>query len=331
MRTFFFTVAFLGSITIASAKKVKFAVDMTGLLVNSTGVHISGDFQTLAGSGPDWASNTTVLTQETADTNIYSIVVDIPAFAKYEYKFLNGDMFYEAEFVPVESRVMWNFDDNRWIFVDSLANDTTFLGAIPFAGNAPKGQRLLRVKVDMINEAVSGSYVHVAGSFQSWSTTQDVLYSFNDTVYEAIAFVDSSITNYTYRFLNGSTAAGYETVPGACSTSGNRSIDVTKDTVLSAVCFSSCSACVPAGIHELASAESLRIYPNPMNASTHLQLPYVGFSKVILSDVSGRKVREYTSISGDQLEIQKDGLEAGIYFISASAEQQSYTIKLIVH
>ena len=83
----------------------------------------------------DWASNTTTLTQE-GSTEIYSIVVDIPAFAKYEYKFLNGDQFYEAEFVPI-IRVGYNFNDNRWIYVDSLANDTTFVGAILFAGNAP--------------------------------------------------------------------------------------------------------------------------------------------------------------------------------------------------
>ena len=111
-----------------SAKKVKFAVDMTGQIINTTGIHISGDFQTIAGfPGGDWASNTTPLTQE-GTTDIYSIVVDIPAFAKYEYKFLNGDQFYEAEFVPVESRVGYNFDDNRWIYVDSLADDTSFVG-----------------------------------------------------------------------------------------------------------------------------------------------------------------------------------------------------------
>ena len=54
-----------------SAKKVKFAVDMTGQIINTTGIHISGDFQTIAGfPGGDWASNTTPLTQE-GTTDIY--------------------------------------------------------------------------------------------------------------------------------------------------------------------------------------------------------------------------------------------------------------------
>jgi len=90
MKKTFLILALILSFSIVNAKKVKFSVDMTGQTISSYGVHVSGDFQTLAGySGGDWASNTTLMAQE-ADTNIYSIVVDIPAFKKYEYKFLNG-------------------------------------------------------------------------------------------------------------------------------------------------------------------------------------------------------------------------------------------------
>ena len=95
------------------AKKVKFAVDMDTNTVSPNGIHVTGDFQALAGfPGGDWTSNETVCTQEGTST-IYSVIVDIPAFAKYEYKFVNGDQFYEVEFVPVESRVGYDFDDNR--------------------------------------------------------------------------------------------------------------------------------------------------------------------------------------------------------------------------
>src|SRR5690242_14171373 len=88
-----------------SAKKMKFAVDMTGIVIYVTCMHIGGDFQTLAGfAGGDWQPNTTSIPQEGA-TAVYSIVVDIPAFRKYEYKFINGDQWYDAEFVPAESRV----------------------------------------------------------------------------------------------------------------------------------------------------------------------------------------------------------------------------------
>ncbi|MCX6294938.1 MAG: hypothetical protein NTX97_02540 [Bacteroidetes bacterium] len=177
----------------AFAKKVKFSVDMTGLLKSSLGMHISGDFQTLAGfAGGDWMPNTTPLAQEASDTNIYTIVVDIPAFRKYEYKFVNGDQFYEAEFVPIESRVGYNFDDNRWIYIDSLANDTTSIGAIRFSQNAPKGYHLLRLLVDLRNEAsIDPAGTHVAGSFQGWSPINNIMYKLNDTIEELIVYVDT--------------------------------------------------------------------------------------------------------------------------------------------
>lgn len=84
-------------------------------------------------------------------TAIYSIVVDVPAFHKYEYKFVNGDLFYGTEFVPLESRVGYEFNDNRWIYVDSLDNSVTDIGAIVFSGNAPAGQKLVRFLVDAKN------------------------------------------------------------------------------------------------------------------------------------------------------------------------------------
>ena len=108
------TVLVLACITfsfVAMAKKVKFAVNMLNETVNTTGVHVMGDFQQVAGfSNGNWQPNTTQCTQEGSST-IYSVVVDIPANAKYEYIFLNGDQSYEVEFVPVICRVGYNFDD----------------------------------------------------------------------------------------------------------------------------------------------------------------------------------------------------------------------------
>src|SRR5207248_6349550 len=112
MKKFLLFALTLFSLSTALAKKVKFAVNMTGQTINTLGVHVWGDFQVAAGYTSDWAPNLTLLTQEAADTNIYSMIVDIPAFAKYEYTFLNGDQGYDAEFVPQESRVGYNFNTN---------------------------------------------------------------------------------------------------------------------------------------------------------------------------------------------------------------------------
>lgn len=299
------------------AKKVKFTVDMSLQTVNVTGVHVTGDFQVLAGYPADWESNTTTMLQDPADTNMYSIVVDIPAFAKYEYKFVNGDQFYEAEFVPVESRIGYNFNDNRWIYVDSLADDTTFVGAIQFAANAPAGKNLLRLIVDLQNEpSVSPDGVHVAGNFQNWNTTSDILYSFGGTVYEKIVYVDPSST-IDYKFYNGNTPSSAEIVPGQCSVNSNRELVMSADTVFAAaICFASCGACSSTGLTENAAAGVLSAWPNPANDQLHLELPG-GSARctVKLFDMFGRLCYLGQADGRSTIQVERNQLPAGLYTV----------------
>jgi len=176
--------SFVLFVTSVSAKKVKFAVDMTGIVTSTLGIHVVGDFQEAAGYPLNWDPSATTLTKE-GSTDIYSIIVNIPAFTKYEYRFVNGDQTYESEFVPDESRVGYNFNDNRWMYVDSLANDTSFVGAILFGGNAPAGLSLVRYKVDMKNSLpVSPNGVHVGTDMDAFSPTKVRLYSFGDSIYD---------------------------------------------------------------------------------------------------------------------------------------------------
>ncbi len=317
----------------AFAKKVKFAVDMSGLIISPLGVRVTGDFQTAAGfPGGDWTTNT-LLTQETADTNIYSIVVDIPAFAKYEYKFVNGDQFYEAEFVPLESRVGYNFNDNRWIYIDSLSNDTTFVGAIRFAGNAPKNKKLVRFYVDMQNETVSSNGVHVAGSFQSWNPANTIMYTFADptaiSVYEIIAYVDS-LSTYEYKFYNGNTLINTETVPGTCATNSNRSFTSVNDTLMNTVCFSGCAACVTTTISE-ETTSSFKFYPNPTDDQSVFMFDApVNKGLVLVCDVAGRVVQKFNITNQSSFTLQKGSLSAGIYTITVNADEVRSNVKWII-
>lgn len=315
MKTTFLSLCLIMASFVSYGKKVKFAVDMTGQTVSANGVHIAGDFQTAAGfSGGDWISNTTTLTQEGA-TTIYSIVVELPAFAKYEYKFINGDQFYEAEFVPVESRVGYDFDDNRWLYVDSLANDTTFVGAIVFAANAPDGKDLVRLYVDMQNETVSTDGIHVAGDFQNWDPQATILYNFQNAIYEVIAYVDSG--TIAYKFYNGNTLLATETVPSDCAVSDNRSVTISDHTLLDVVCFSSCTTCgSAAGIQELATV-SISLAPNPTASVTQLTVSAVsGTYSVIVSDMNGQVVRSYADCNSATVQLEKAALHSGLYFVT---------------
>ena len=323
------TLLFLCSAVLpSSAKKVKFAVDLTGVLINVTGVHISGDFQDAAGfPGGNWNSNSTTLTQE-GTTDKYSIVVDIPAFAKYEFKFLNGDQFYDAEFVPLESRVDTLVDDNRWLYIDSLANDTTFVGAIPFAGNAPAGLVLVRYVVDMQGTTVDPAGVHVAGNFQGWDPVKTILYSLIPDYYEVITYVPAG--TYEYKFYNGNLISSGEVVPGPCNVNSNREVIVTSDIVLSPVCFSSCGICVT-GIGEMQHSPSMQLAPNPAISGT--TLAWSGNELIVhlyITDITGKLI-EVKMVAGSDIFISTSDKAPGIYLVHLSTDDTHYKpLKLIV-
>ncbi len=295
------------------AKKVKFAVDMDTFAISPNGVHVTGDFQAIAGfPGGDWTSNETECFQEGAST-IYSVVVDIPAFAKYEYKFVNGDQFYEVEFVPLESRVGYDFNDNRWIWVDSLNNDTTFVGAIIFADNAPAGKELVRFLVDLNNQSSIALLPHLAGNFQNWNPAQTSLYSFGDSIFEIINYL--AVGSYQYKFINGNAWGQDESIPTPCNVNGNREVVVTKDTILPAFCFGACTICNPASVLSHKNDKQFSLFPNPTSSFAYVKFPSNSVSKyIVLTDISGRVLRTYPNAT--EMRIDKNELSNGCYFVN---------------
>lgn len=297
----------------ALAYKVKFAVDMRNETVNTTGVHVFGDFQMDAGYASNWAPDLTLLKKETNDTNIYSIVLDVKAAKKYEYKFLNGDQSYEAEFVPDESRVGYDFNDNRWIFTDSLKNDTFFVGVIPFAGNAPAGTKLIRFKMKLKTSiALDPNGVHVAGDFQGWDTKKTIMYSLKAGIYEVIQYVKTDTVQFKY--YNGNLAAGIESVPANCAFNGNRRVILLKDSVLPTVCFSECTNCAGAGLLHDAQA-SISVYPNPSGSGgVHVQIPGTTCAVIEIVDARGVVVFRQQIPTRDVMHIGRDAFPcAGMY------------------
>jgi hypothetical protein len=331
MKKIFFFILFSISF-IANAKVVHFVVDMSQQVVNVTGVHIVGDFQTVAGySGGDWNSATTLMTQMTADTNMYEVYVDVPAFAKYEYKFVNGDQFYEAEFVPLESRVGYNFNDNRWIYVDSLANDTTFLGALLFSGNAPANKYLIRYLVDLsLEPSVNSSGVHLISDYQGFNPQTNILYSFGANVYEVINYVD--VGSHIYKFVNGNTTSEIESVPVLCSDPvGYRGVISATDIVLPVDCFGGCAACSVSGLIE-SSHSTFNLFPNPVKDFLYVRFESERERLIQIYDLNGKMVFENSS-SNIVESINSSTLEAGTYQIktievSSNKVESSSFVKL---
>ena len=306
------------------AKQVKFSVDMTGQLISPNGVHVMGDFQQLAGLGPDWDPGTAVMTKE-GTTDIYSIVVNIPAFHKYEYRFVNGDQSYESEFVPDESRVGYNLIDNRWIYVDSTSNSIFEIGQILFAGNAPAGKKLLRVKVDMTDETISPNGVHL---FYGTQPTFVRLYSFGNGVFENISY--HAAGTHTYGFSNGNVLTAAETLTGSCAVGGKRTAAFINDTIVGTTCFASCGACKGVGIVSLVNEKSdFTFYPNPAAGEIMIELTSA-MHEVTISDLSGAILKRSSHNNSSKMDLHD--LAPGIYFLSVKNEnQQVGTRKLVIN
>jgi hypothetical protein len=311
--------------TFAVAKKVKISVDMSGNTASPNGVHVMGDFQVAAGYSLDWAPDLTKMIQE-GSTTIYSVTVDIPAFNMYQYRFVNGDQGLEAEMVPAGSMLLNPYAHNRWFYVDSLDNGTTDIGAILYEKNAPAGKFLLRFKVDMTKQFPATNRPHVEGSFQNWSTTATALFAYNDTIYQYMAYVPAG--TYQFKYINGNASIDAETVPSACATSGNRSVAVSADMVLDPVCFSFCKSCEAVnGIVEQALVKKLNIFPNPSDEYTILQFnDSESDHTVYVTDITGKIVRTYEHCTNAELRLDKEQLNAGLYFIISMDTRKSSAI-----
>lgn len=260
MKKLLLSIMAVATLGVVQAKKVKFQVDMTGQTISPNGVHVAGNFQAAAGASGNWKPGETALSNG-GSGNIYSVIVDIPANAIYEFKYINDNNWGSGEeSIPaiskVESAANGGSNGNRWFYNDSTANDTTVLPAIRFGGSAPAGMYAIRLAVDMQKEtSISANGVHIAGDLviPNWEPKAYNMANLftSNKVYEFIAYVSAG--TYAYKFVNGNewgpNGVNSESVPSGCSVSNNRQIIVsTEDVTASKVCYNSCVACPTAPI-----------------------------------------------------------------------------------
>jgi len=211
---------------------VTFRINMSEQTVGPNGVF-------LAGTMNNW--NTTSQPMTAIGNGIYELTKSLPEGETVQYKFINGttpNVTWEQ--IPAGCAI----GGNRYIVVP--ANDTT-LPAFCFNSCVICAPPSVNVtfNVDMTYETVSPDGVHIAGTFNGWSTSATPMLPLGNNVYSAT--LSLAIGNsYEYKFINGNTSAGYESVPPECALNNNRSITVgNTNTVLDTVCFAGCSACGP--------------------------------------------------------------------------------------
>lgn len=217
---------------------VTFRVDMSYEDVSADGVHLAGTFQ-----GWDPASTEMINTGD----DIYEIMLVLEEEDYHEFKYINGNTIGQAEIIPPEC----GQNGNRFFNVPAY---DTIMTAVCFGSCDPCGTPPVDVnvtfQVDLSNETVSIDGIHIAGSFQGWDPASTGLTLVADDIYQYTQ-VFLSGTSLEYKYINGNTFDGAESVPEECGVPDgqggfNRYLTVpTNDTVLPVLCFSSCDPCIP--------------------------------------------------------------------------------------
>lgn len=331
-------------------KKVRFAVDMRYEFIMQTGIHLVGDFQTQLGHPANWDAETIEMTQE-GTSSIYSVVLDLPANQKYEFKFVNGIHFYEVEFLSATYNsaavVVYENNENRWLYVGNEDEDTLDLGNIVFSSTAPMDQFAVRARVNMEYENVQNNEVYIEHNF-SGTTQKSKMYPFFGTTYEFVAYANPG--TYEYSYYNGNNKENTEDECG----SATRSVVVTKDTILdqlsvenvngmvtvvgkdSALCFNACTICseytppVISGI-TLDSEIKFSIYPtvSSNNITIEKSTSVETYNIALLSSDGSLLLKEY-GISSSSFTINRNGLATGTYILAIESEGKGVWKELII-
>jgi hypothetical protein len=218
---------------------------MNDQTVSTNGVHVAGSWQAAAGYAGDWDPSTAEMTDDDAD-GIYELTVSIPA-GQYEYKFLNGNSWDGEEGIPLICQKGGGNSNRVFAVTDWHATDGFALPSIMFGGSAPMGMLALRVNVDMANQDVAETGVHVAGSLvePNWTPQYGTAFLSSGTKYAYIAAVNADAT-YAYKFINGDNWGPDEQLPSECAVDGNRSVTMgSEDVTTEAFCYGTCSTCAP--------------------------------------------------------------------------------------
>ncbi len=220
---------------------VTFRVDMSNESVSPNGIHLAGSFN-------NWNAASTAMNP--IGLGIYEVTLPLDSTATIQYKFINGNAFGMDEQVPAVCGVSNGVGGyNRNLAVPEFGttlNSVCFSNCSNCTTSNPKVNVTFRV--NMSNQVISPNGIHLAGSFNNWDADSTAMALVTAGIYEVTLALDSTST-IQYKFLNGNTFSGEETVPQACGLSNgfggyNRNYKVPEaNATLPLVCFSSCNNC----------------------------------------------------------------------------------------
>ena len=216
---------------------VVFRVNMSQQTVSPQGVYLAGSFN---------GFSTSANPMDAVGNGIYVDTLLLDTTTVVQYKFVNGSTF---ELVPGLCGVPDGIGIiNRQLTVPNIpfALPPVCFGQCTNCANPDSVQVTFRV--NMSQQSVSPQGVYLAGSFNNFDPAATPMTNLGLGIYSATVWLDTTLT-VQYKFLNGNTFAGQESVPSTCGVADgfggfNRNLPVPNNgAVLPAVCFSSCLPC----------------------------------------------------------------------------------------
>jgi len=214
---------------------VTFRVDMSFQTVHPSGVHLAGSFQ-------GWNPGGTPLAN--IGNGIWELTLPLSPNSYYEYKFINGNAWGQDEGVPGDCSA----NNNRFLNTGGV---NLLIPTVCFAGCQPcfPPQYEITLNVDMGNEAIDQTGVHIAGSFQGWNPGATPMTDIGNGIWSYTLSLAAG-SYFEYKFINGNTWGQDESVPGNCNMNGNRfHTSGGANENLGTVCFGSCAPCPPPPIY----------------------------------------------------------------------------------
>jgi hypothetical protein len=306
-----------------------FIVDVSELAtIDPAGIHIAGSFNSFS-----------PVPMVNAGGSLYTFTANIPEGSTVLWKYLNGSTFDNVEIVPEACGEDDGFEGFNRIYV--MPSAITVLNVVCFSScdaceSQPEVYPLI-FQVDASNLAtVNPEGLHIAGNFNDWSPVP--MQSAGNGLYTYQAIVEAG-TQVSWKYINGSSFDGAETVPSTCGIDDgfggfNRVFDMPDQiTVLDAVCFSSCAACIPDGLLDQEKvAAKLLLFPNPASGSISIEAPATGMANIHIFDLSGKLLKSENLFvrAGEILANLNIPAISGMYIIEMMIDGKAYRNKLLV-
>lgn len=208
------------------------------------GVSVAGDFQNPYGDEGDWTPGMIWLTDPDGDM-IYEANYNVGPMTSIVYKFINGN-----DWIYPNESVSGDCSDGGGNRLSAVAGSTVFPVVCWSSCGSCVAPTPVTFNVDMSLQTVAVGGVHVAGAFASSGYPQwdpsgiEMLDGDGDGIYSVTLNLQQG--DYQYKFVNGNNWDGgdnsNESLPGECSSGGNRVITVGADPMEITYCYNQCSA-----------------------------------------------------------------------------------------